>query len=77
VNPAANSPAFDRPDLIKNSALAFSSHRTVGQRLSNFSPIIRGFELTEVAASERSSGKKYSEAVNWHLNTSIPSQPRI
>src|SRR5207302_2899401 len=30
------------------------------------------FELTEVAASERSSGKKYSEAVNWRLNTCIP-----
>src|SRR5205085_3668695 len=30
------------------------------------------FELTEVAASERSSGKTYAEAVRWHLDSPIP-----
>src|SRR5881296_640012 len=45
---------------------------TVGQRLVQLLADHPWFELTEVAASERSSGKKYSEAVNWHLNTPIP-----
>lgn len=30
------------------------------------------FEITEVAASERSAGKKYSDAVNWILATPLP-----
>jgi aspartate-semialdehyde dehydrogenase len=34
------------------------------------------FELTEVAASERSSGKTYAEAVHWHLETPIPEVAR-
>jgi aspartate-semialdehyde dehydrogenase len=44
----------------------------VGQRLVQLLAGHPWFELTEVAASERSSGKKYSEAVQWHLNESIP-----
>ena len=46
---------------------------TVGQRLVQLLADHPWFELTEVAASERSSGKKYSEAVNWHLESPIPS----
>src|SRR5260370_7906902 len=34
------------------------------------------FDLTEVAASERSSGKTYAEAVCWHLDTPIPESAR-
>jgi aspartate-semialdehyde dehydrogenase len=34
------------------------------------------FELTEVAASERSSGKTYAEAVRWHLDAPIPATAR-
>ena len=34
------------------------------------------FELTEVAASERSSGRSYAEAVRWHLETPIPAVAR-
>jgi aspartate-semialdehyde dehydrogenase len=30
------------------------------------------FKVTEVAASDRSAGKKYSEAVNWFLASKIP-----
>jgi aspartate-semialdehyde dehydrogenase len=30
------------------------------------------FEITEVAASEKSSGKKYKDAVNWVLTTPLP-----
>ncbi len=44
----------------------------VGQRLVQLLTDHPWFELTEVAASERSSGKKYSEAVKWHLDTPIP-----
>jgi aspartate-semialdehyde dehydrogenase len=45
---------------------------TVGQRLVHLLADHPWFELTEVAASERSFGKKYCEAVNWHLHTPIP-----
>jgi aspartate-semialdehyde dehydrogenase len=44
----------------------------VGQRLVQLLANHPWFELTEVAASERSSGKKYSEAVNWHLDSPNP-----
>jgi aspartate-semialdehyde dehydrogenase len=73
VNPAANSPAFDGPKFDKKfRAGVLGATGTVGQRLVALLADHPWFELTEVAASERSSGKKYSEAVNWHLNTSIP-----
>jgi len=44
----------------------------VGQRLVQLLAGHPWFELTEVAASERSSGKKYAEAANWHLNEPVP-----
>ena len=44
----------------------------VGQRLVHLLAEHPWFELTELAASERSSGKKYSEAVKWHLKEAIP-----
>ncbi|MGA7837045.1 MAG: aspartate-semialdehyde dehydrogenase, partial [Ignavibacteriaceae bacterium] len=30
------------------------------------------FEVTEIAASERSAGKRYKDAVNWILTTPLP-----
>ena len=48
----------------------------VGQRLVNLLAEHPWFALTEVAASERSSGKTYSEAVHWHLETPIPKAAR-
>jgi aspartate-semialdehyde dehydrogenase len=73
VNPAENSPAFDRPRFDKKfRAGVLGATGTVGQRLVELLAHHPWFELTEVAASERSSGKRYSEAVNWHLNRSIP-----
>jgi len=48
----------------------------VGQRLVNLLAEHPWFELTEVAASERSSGRTYSEAVRWHLETPIPEPAR-
>jgi aspartate-semialdehyde dehydrogenase len=48
----------------------------VGQRLVSLLAEHPWFELTEVAASERSSGKTYAEAVRWHLDTPIPAAVR-
>lgn len=44
----------------------------VGQRLVKLLAGHPWFELTEVAASERSFGKNYSEAVRWHLHGPVP-----
>jgi aspartate-semialdehyde dehydrogenase len=44
----------------------------VGQRIVKLLADHPWFELTEVAASERSFGKCYMEAVRWHLDTPIP-----
>ena len=54
----------------------------VGQRLVKLLAGHPWFELTEVAASERSSGRTYSEAVRWHLDgvavgTDLPGYPDI
>jgi aspartate-semialdehyde dehydrogenase len=48
----------------------------VGQRLVGLLADHPWFELTEVAASERSSGKTYAEAVRWHLDAPIPAAAR-
>jgi len=48
----------------------------VGQRLVSLLAEHPWFELTEVAASERSSGKTYAEAVCWHLDAPIPAAAR-
>jgi aspartate-semialdehyde dehydrogenase len=48
----------------------------VGQRLVKLLADHSWFELTEVAASERSSGKSYSDAVRWHLDGPIPESAR-
>jgi aspartate-semialdehyde dehydrogenase len=48
----------------------------VGQRLVKLLADHPWFELTEVAASERSSGKSYAEAVRWHLDGPIPETAR-
>jgi len=71
VSPAAN---FENSMLRqKFRAGILGATGTVGQRLVQLLAGHPWFELTEVAASERSSGKKYCEAVNWHLDTPIPS----
>jgi aspartate-semialdehyde dehydrogenase len=48
----------------------------VGQRLVKLLSDHPWFELTEVAASERSSGRTYAKALRWHLETPIPSVAR-
>jgi aspartate-semialdehyde dehydrogenase len=48
----------------------------VGQRLVHLLADHPWFELTEVAASERSWGKSYAEATRWHLEAPIPDAAR-
>lgn len=48
----------------------------VGQRIVNILATHPWFELSEVAASERSSGKRYAEATRWHLDGPIPAAAR-
>ena len=48
----------------------------VGQRLVQMLGNHPWFDLTEVAASERSYGKTYAEAVRWHLDAPIPESAR-
>jgi aspartate-semialdehyde dehydrogenase len=48
----------------------------VGQRLVQLLGAHPWFDLTEVAASERSSGKTYTQAVRWHLDAPIPEAAR-
>jgi aspartate-semialdehyde dehydrogenase len=48
----------------------------VGQRLVQMLGNHPWFDLTEVAASERSSGRTYAEAVRWHLDAPIPDPAR-
>jgi aspartate-semialdehyde dehydrogenase len=63
-------PQFDR----KFRAGVLGATGIVGQRLVQLLAGHPWFELAAVAASERSSGKKYSEAVKWHLNEPIPAE---
>jgi aspartate-semialdehyde dehydrogenase len=68
----AHSPHFDR----KIRAGVLGATGLVGQRIVSLLANHPWFELTEVAASERSSGKTYAEAVRWHLDSPIPSAAR-
>jgi aspartate-semialdehyde dehydrogenase len=48
----------------------------VGQRIVKILSTHPWFELSEVAASERSSGKRYADATRWHLDGPIPAAAR-
>ncbi len=65
---SAQSPRFEK----KLRAGVLGATGMVGQRLVSLLADHPWFELTEVAASERSSGKTYAEAVRWHLDVPIP-----
>jgi aspartate-semialdehyde dehydrogenase len=69
------SPQSPQPDK-KLRAGVLGATGLVGQRLVSLLANHPWFELTEVAASERSSGKTYAEAVRWHLDVPIPSAAR-
>jgi aspartate-semialdehyde dehydrogenase len=65
-------PRFDK----KLRAGVLGATGLVGQRLVSLLADHPWFELTEVAASERSSGKTYAEAVRWHLDSPSPATAR-
>jgi len=65
---SAQSPRFEK----KLRAGVLGATGMVGQRLVSLLADHPWFELAEVAASERSSGKTYAEAVRWHLDVPIP-----
>ncbi|MGB7493370.1 MAG: aspartate-semialdehyde dehydrogenase [Candidatus Acidiferrum sp.] len=48
----------------------------VGQRIVKLLAEHPWFELTAVAASERSTGKTYAEATRWHLEGAVPERAR-
>lgn len=69
---SAQPPRFDK----KLRAGVLGATGLVGQRIVSLLADHPWFELTDVAASERSSGKTYAEAVRWHLDSPIPSAAR-
>jgi len=75
VSMSAQSQQARQPDK-KLRAGVLGATGLVGQRIVSLLANHPWFELTEVAASERSSGKTYAEAVRWHLDTPIPSAAR-
>jgi aspartate-semialdehyde dehydrogenase len=68
----SSSPRLDK----KIRAGVLGATGLVGQRIVSLLADHPWFELTEVAASERSSGKTYADAVRWHLDVPIPSAAR-
>ena len=69
---SSSSPQFDK----KIRAGVLGATGLVGQRIVSLLADHPWFELTEVAASERSSGKTYADAVRWHLDVPIPAAAR-
>jgi len=69
---SAPAPRFEK----KFRAGVLGATGLVGQRIVSLLAHHPWFELTEVAASERSSGKTYAEAVRWHLDAPIPAAAR-
>jgi aspartate-semialdehyde dehydrogenase len=65
-----------RADGRKWRAGVLGATGMVGQRLVKLLADHPWFELTAAAASERSSGKTYAEAVRWHLEGPIPEAAR-
>lgn len=65
-----------RPDGRKWRAGVLGATGMVGQRFVELLADHPWFELTAVAASERSTGKTYAEAVRWHLEGPIPEVAR-
>ena len=65
-----------RPDGRKWRAGVLGATGMVGQRLVKLLADHPWFELTAVAASERSMSKTYAEAARWHLEGPIPEAAR-
>ena len=64
------------PNGKKFKAGVLGATGLVGQRLVSLLAAHPWFELSEVAASERSATKRYADAVRWHLDAPIPDVAR-
>jgi aspartate-semialdehyde dehydrogenase len=73
---ATNFSPVPKPADRKWRAGVLGATGVVGQRLVQLLSTHPWFALTEVAASERSSGKTYAEAVRWQLDLPIPESAR-
>ncbi len=58
----------------KISVALLGATGSVGQKFIQLLDNHPWFELNELAASEKSAGKKYSEAANWFLTSPIPAE---
>jgi aspartate-semialdehyde dehydrogenase len=67
---------FDKRFEKKFRAGVLGATGMVGQRFVHMLANHPWFALTDLAASERSSGKKYGEVVKWHLDSPIPEAAR-
>lgn len=59
-------------ETIKTGVLGATG--AVGQRFIEALARHPWFEITALAASERSAGKKYRDAANWRLESQIPEE---
>jgi aspartate-semialdehyde dehydrogenase len=67
---------FERRFERKFRAGVLGATGMVGQRFVHTLADHPWFELTDLAASERSSGKKYGDVVKWHLDSPVPAAAR-
>jgi aspartate-semialdehyde dehydrogenase len=59
---------------VKKGVVVLGATGLVGQRIVSMLQKHPWFELAGVAASEKSSGRKYGEAVSWHVETPLDSE---
>ncbi len=70
------SSGFDKRFTKKFRAGVLGATGMVGQRFVHMLANHPWFELADLAASERSSGKRYADVVKWHLDEPIPEAAR-
>ncbi len=58
--------------MKKTPVAVLGATGSVGQKFIELLSDHPWFEVKEIAASERSAGKKYKDSVNWFLSSSIP-----
>ena len=62
--------------MKKRKVAVLGATGTVGQRFVSLLADHPWFELTALTTSERSAGKRYADAVHWHLPQAIPEVAR-
>ncbi len=60
--------------MVKIRAGVLGATGNVGQRFIEMLSRHPWFEITSLAASDRSTGKRYGDAANWRLETKIPEE---